>query len=227
MDATLLQKLLENPSWGWIGWLSLAAIVISVALGLITKALIQVVKNIKAIKSEVISRPDYKKQIKCENNINQIIRTMKHDLRADAVVLMQYHNGVHSIANNSLLRISATHESINANTKSYLPVIDGWMASFLGDFNNELFEGRYIEVKDVNSYEFSASERGFESWLKQAGIRSLYLYPLGDAYGHTFGIGLIIHAAHTVSHSNDMLQWAKGRFIAVGALLAGSGQVDE
>lgn len=219
-EMAIIQTILNDESVGWIGWTTLLAVAITVALGLITKALLQVVKNVKSIRAET-ANPDYKKQIKSESNINELLRTIKHDMHADAVLVLQYHNGVHSIANNSLLRISATHESITQMSPSYLATIDGWMANFLGSWNGLIFEGRYIMVENFHEQEFSQDLRGLQQWLEKIHCKSIYLFPIQDAYGATFGIGVVLHTNKQVGHSSEFLSWAKGRFHAIGALLAG------
>ncbi|WP_319557914.1 hypothetical protein [Thiomicrorhabdus sp.] len=219
-EQDLIKTLLQDESYGWIGWTTLVAVVVTVALGFITKALLQVVKNVKSIRAEA-TKPDYKKQIKCESNINELLRTIKHDMHADAVMILQYHNGVHSIANNSLLRISATHESITQMSPSYLGVVDGWMANFFGNWNNMIFDGRYIAIENFNNEEFDQDLRGLQQWLAKIHCKSIYLFPVQDAYGATFGIGVLCHTTKAVEHSAEFLSLAKGRFHAIGALLAG------
>lgn len=219
-ETAMLQALLNHDSVGWIGWTVVISVVVTVALGFITKGLFQVIKNVKSIRAEVV-KTDYKKQIKCESNINELLRTIKHEMHADAVMVLQYHNGVHSIANNSLLRISATHESITQMSPSYLGVIDSWMANFMGSWNKLIFDGRYIAIEDFSKEELDQDLLGLQQWLAKIHCKSIYLFPVQDAYGATFGIGVICHTSKPVVHSSEFLSWAKGRFNAIGALLAG------
>ena len=224
-EQDIIKTLLQDESFGWIGWLSIVSVVITVALGFVTKAMLQIFKNLKALRAEAAT-PDYKKQVKCEGNISEIIRTIKNDMHADAVLILQYHNGVYSIANNSLLRLSATHESIQQTSRSYMGIIDGWMANFLGSWNEDIFEGRYVAVEDFETYKndidnSGQSLRGIIQWLENIHCQSIYLFPVQDAYGMTFGIGVVCHTSKQISHEAETLDWAKGRFHAIGALLAG------
>lgn len=222
MEFQLIDKVLNDPAVGWIGWSLIIMVLIVIALAVITKWALMLVENLKKLKVAANKKPDYKKQIKCESNINQILRTIKHDLHADSVIIMQYHNGVHSIADNSLLRISATHESTTQNSVSHLRDMDGWMASFLGEINESIFEGRYITLESTDELNEDVTARGFKQYLDKVRCKSLYLFPLQDPYGLTFGVGMVCytHKPHLI-HS-DFLKWASGRFHAIGALLAGS-----
>lgn len=222
MEAGLIVEILNNPDYGWLGWASVLVVMLSFVVGFVSKQLITIAKNIaelhKQFKKPAVT--DYKKQVKCEANISGILRTIKRDLHADTVMIWQYHNGVHSIANNSLLRVSATHESINQNGVSYLGLIDGWMANFLGDWNNELFDGRYIECARVPELH-NPSLRGLVQYLERSGVKSIYLFPLADVYGAVFGVGVVCYSGKEHVIDSAFLKWAGARFTAIGAMLAG------
>jgi hypothetical protein len=224
MELQLINTLLTDPVYGWVGWVMILTIVITVAIAVITKWALAVVENVKQIKDKLGKKTDYKKQVKTEGDIDQLLRTIKHDLHADSVLILQYHNGVHSIADNSLLRISATHESQLQHIPSYMRDMDSLMASFLGEINQSIFEGRYLDIHDVNEMDDDATARGFTKYLKSIGTKSVYFFPVQDPYGKTFGIGMILYTSKQHVISNDFLKWASGRFHAIGALLAGSVQ---
>jgi hypothetical protein len=223
MELALITTVLTDPVYGWVGWVMILTIVIVVAIGIISKWALTAVENVKAIREKMSKKTDYRKQIKTEADINQILRTIKHDLHADSVVIMQYHNGVHSLADNSLLRISATHESVVANVSSHLKDMDGLMASFLGEINNSIFEGRYVDVRNLAELDDDVTARGFRQYLDSIRAKSVYLFPLADAYGKTFGIGVVMYVTKEHDISPEFMKWASGRFHAIGALLAGTG----
>ena len=221
MELQLINTLLTDPVYGWVGWIMLLTVVITVAIAITTKWTLAVVENVKQIKDKLGKKTDYKKQVKTEGDIEQLLRTIKHDLHADNVLILQYHNGVHSIADNSLLRLSATHESQSTYAPSYMRDMDSLMASFVGEVNQAIFEGRYVEVHNINEMSDDATARGFTKYLKSINAKSVYFFPVQDPYGLTFGIGMILYTSKHHAIDNDFLKWATGRFHAIGALLAG------
>lgn len=226
MEAQLLTTLLLDETMGWVGWLMLISVVVAFGVGMLTKYLVSIAKNVKALKKE-LSAPDYKKQIKAENNINNVLRTIKHDLVADRVFVLQYHNGVYSIANNSLLKLSMTHESISPGTRSSINTFQNIPSSYFGSWNSDIFDGRYITIPSVEDEKSSSEHRAMVQMLQGGDVKSLYLFPIEDSIGKTFGIGAVEYTRKETELSSEWVHWAKRRFSGIGALLAGPGDKDE
>lgn len=223
MEMALLTTILENESVSWIGWLLIVTVVLGFGIGMLTKSISTIVKNVKALKKE-LEKPDYKKQIKCENNITEVLRTVRHTMFADRVLVMQYHNGVYSIANNSLLKLSITHESLDRYTKSTLQSLQGIPSNYLGNWNKEIFESRYVTVPSIKDGNIIPEQRGIIQFLESTGVKSMYLFPIEDSLGHAFGIGLVQYMRTEHELTNEELSWARHRFSGIGALLAGPGK---
>jgi len=228
MDATILATLLRDEHVGWVGWLVIITVVVGFGIGMLTKSIATIIKNVKALKKE-LDKPDYKKHIKCENNISQVMRVIRHDLLADRVLVIQYHNGVCSIARNSLLKMSVTHESLNRGIKSGMQTFQNIPSNYFGNWNKEIFDSRYVEIPNINAEEadIEPEQRGAVQFLNEVGVKSMYLFPLEDSMGVTFGMGVVqyMHKNHELSTSD--LQWVRNRFHGIGSLLAGPGNKKE
>lgn len=223
METVIIQELLGNDSYGWIVWLGLLLVAGAVGLSLISKNLITIVKNVKELQGNLKAPvTDYKKQVKLETDITNILRTIRHDLRAERVLVLQYHNGVHSIANNHLLKVSATHEAVGKNTKTMVNAIQAWPSNYLGEWNTILFDNTFIEIADKVSISEYPGLRGVCEFLNAYEVDKMILYPITDSYGDVFGVGMVHLSANDPYPSKDLIKWASQRFYAVGALLAGT-----
>ena len=217
-----LKMILDNPDTAWIGYAALVLVLISIALTLISGFLVKIVTNFREVAKQLRpKKPDYKKQIKMEADVSAILRNIRHDLHADRVCILQYHNGVHSIADNSLLKLSMSHESLSLNVRSVMQEVQNWFANSLGSINSEIFDGRYIKHVKVHEMDDEPELRSVSQYLKQNGVKSIYCFPVTDVYGKTFGIGIVQYTRKEYDLDGEWIRWARDRFIAVGTLLAG------
>lgn len=218
-----INLILSNPETAWLGYAMIILVLVSLALTLVSGFMVKVVANIKQIAESIKKHPrDYKKQIKTEADVSAVLRTIRHDLHADRVCILQYHNGVNSIADNSLLKISMSHESLSVNVNSIANDMQNWFANSLGSINNDIFDGRYVEHTNIENMADDPELRQVHQYMKQNHVKSVYCFPVVDVYGKTFGIGVVqyIRRAHTLD--SEWTRWARDRFVAVGALLAGT-----
>lgn len=195
------------------------SVVMMLISGFTVKAIANVKKIIATIKPE--KQTDYTKQIKREGNIAPLLADIRHNTYADRVCVVQYHNGVHSIANNSLLKVSMTHERVGLNVPSIMNNVQSWPANYLGNINEQIFDFRYIAHPTLKSMAECPDMRGLYDQLKTHGVKSVYCFPIQDAYGKVFGIGVIqyVHKEHDLD--STWLKWTQARFTSIGALLAG------
>lgn len=217
-----LKMVVDNPETAWIGYSALVLVVISVALTLVSGFLVKIVTNFKELVKQIKPKKhDYKKQIKMEADVSAILRNIRHDLHADRVCILQYHNGVSSIADNSLLKVSMSHESLSLNIKAVMQEVQGWFANSLGSINSEIFDGRYVKHVKLDEMENDPELRSVNQYLKQNKVQSIYCFPVTDVYGKTFGIGSVQYIRKEHDLDPEWTRWARDRFIAVGTLLAG------
>lgn len=205
----------------WIGWLIMVTIAVGFGIGMLTKSITTIVTNVKALKKE-LKKPDYKKQIKCENSVSRVMRNIKDELFADRVLVIQYHNGVYSIANNSLLKLSITHEALERGVKSSMQNFQNTPSNYLGNWNKIIFDSRYIAIPSLRSINDSSDERGVIEYLTDNGVQSMYMFPVEDSMGETFGIGVVEYVKKEHYLDSNKLHWTRSRFQGIGALLAGS-----
>ena len=221
MEIALLTSLLGSGEYGWLGWLSLLLLAASIMLGVLSKTVLTVIESAKQIKKLTATQPvNYHSQIKSDAGIANILRIIRRDLNADRVLVLQYHNGVRSIANNHLLKVSATHEAIAQNMPAVINDMQSWPSNYLGDWNNEIFDNRYLSVSQNVDFDKSSSLRGICEFLKAQGVRRMYIFPITNAYGAVFGVGLVQQISRDVQLSDDMIKWASQRFHGIGALLS-------
>jgi hypothetical protein len=164
---------------------------------------------------------DYKPQVYQEVDISNLLRDISHELSADRVLILQYHNGEKSIANNPFLKFSCTNELLNTMTSSVLRKLSAIPANMLGEWNVRLFDGECIHIPHLDSLNDLAELRGFYQITKAQSVDSLYMFPLQTPHGKTYGIG-ILHYNNGERFLNDQeLNTANKRFASIGSLLAG------
>lgn len=220
--------IMENPQTAWIGYLTLIAVALAAGMFVVSGLLVRVISNFKQISASLKNqKKDYTKQIKNEANITPLLSDIRHNTYADRVCIVQYHNGVHSIANNSLLKASMTHERLGLNTNSIMNQVQNWPANYLGKINDEIFNHRYVAHPDINGLLHCPDLRGLYEQIKGANVKSLYCFPLHDAFGQVFGIGVIQYTQKQHDLNSEWLKWTQARFSSIGTLLAGIEGGDE
>lgn len=223
MEQVILTELLSSSDYGWLGWLSLLLVAITITLSLISKNVATIISNLKIIQIELGSPvKDYQKQMKNEADVTEILRTIRHDMYADRVLVMQYHNGMHSIVGNHFWKVSATHEALGKGVTSMLNSVQSWPSNYLGEWNAQIFENNYIVVNDKVDLADNPGLRGVCEFLNMYGVDKLLAFPIADSYGKVFGVGMVHITDKSRTPDADMIKWASQRFYAVGALLAGT-----
>lgn len=220
--AHSLELVLKNQETAWIGYLTIIAVVLAGGLFAVSGLLVKAIHNFKQISASLKNqKKDYTKQIKNESNITPLLSDIRHNTYADRICILQYHNGVHSIANNSLLKVSMTHERLGLNASSIINQVQNWPANYLGKINNEAFNHRYVSHQDIETLLTCPDLRGLYEQVKGSGVKSIYCFPLHDAFGQVFGIGVIQYTRKKHALSSEWLKWAQARFSSIGTLLAG------
>lgn len=220
--AQSLELVLKNPETSWIGYLTIIAVVLVGGLFVVSGLLVKAIDNFKQISASLkTQKKDYTRQIKNEANITPLLSDIRHNTHADRVCIVQYHNGVHSIANNSLLKASMTHERLGLNVTSVMNSVQNWPANYLGKINDEIFNHRYVAHHDAKALLDCPDLRGLYEQIKSRGVQSIYCFPLHDAFGQVFGIGVVQYTQKKHELNSEWLKWTQARFSSIGTLLAG------
>lgn len=223
MEQVILVELLKDAEYGWIVWFSLTFVAVTIVLSLLSKHTASIIGNLKVIQSALGSPvKDYQKQMKKESDVTEILRTIRRDLYADRVLVLQYHNGVHSIVGNHFWKVSATHEVLNKDATSMLNAIQSWPSNYLGEWNADIFNNTYIVVDSKVDLRNKPGLRGVCEFLNLYGVDRMMAFPITDSYGKVFGVGMVHISDKTKYPEKDLIIWASQRFYAVGALLAGT-----
>lgn len=219
METIILTEFLSNSQYGWLLVL-IAAGVISTRV--ILSGLESIVVSLAKLKIAVgINSQDYKKQLKNESDVTAVLKAVREEFAADRVVLMQYHNGVKSVANNHLLKVSASHEVMSSTARSMLTNIQQWPSNFIDSWNPAVFDNDYITVGDNYFIKDNSEAKGVYEFLYRYGVKRLVVFPVSDPYGAVFGLAMVHLSGDHVIPSPQRLKWAYARFQAIGALLSG------
>lgn len=226
MDKILLEYLMEKGMSASIGVVvALAGIAGLVAY--ITKqvrssisSLAEVRKILKSMNGEGY---DYKPIVFHEIDVTEVLTNIRSTIAADRVLVLQYHNGEKSIASNPFLKLTCTHEILGPSSDSVQRSISAVPMSMFGEWNRIMFKGGTVRLNDFTSLKEEATLRSLYHFLGQHNATSMYVFPVQDAAGRTFGMGLVEHTSRPVDLTEEDLLWAAQRFQQVGALLVHGG----
>jgi hypothetical protein len=181
-------------------------------------------KTINSMLSDLKNTPpkDYGPQVFGEANIMKLMKDIRCKVKSDRVLIIQYHNGEKSIANNPFLKLTCTHEIMGDMAVSVQRKITSILANACSSWNIKLFAGSDVLVPDINEMKRTPELRGMMEFTKAQGVDSLYAFPLRTALGKTYGMG-VLHYTHGLHDlDEDSINWCHDRFSAVGTLLAGA-----
>lgn len=214
----------DIPAWEF--WL-LAALFVAVVVFGISYFSVKIIKNIRSMKEVVnslINKPphDYKPQVYKEVDISKLLRMIKQQTKSDRALIIQYHNGEKSIANNPFLKFTCTHESLSETAPSVQRHIMGVPINLCGNWNTQLFNGENVCYPDIEDMNKEPEQRGLYQFITSLGTRSIYAFPLTDATGRTYGVGIVEYMRQPHNLEKKCIRWAHNRFHAIGVLLAGT-----
>jgi hypothetical protein len=101
-------------------------------------------------------------------------------------------------------------------------------ANLYGMWNVKMFEGVnvcYPKVCNISAGDPSLS--GAEQFIRAHSVQSIYIFPLQDAYGKTYGAGVVEFCREERDLETDWLKWTHQRFLAIGAILAGFAEPEQ
>lgn len=199
---------------------SVLSIIASTAVVWIFKAFKEVRDNLRDLKNQ--PPKDYKPQVFRDMDISMLLRDIKHNLMADRVCVYQYHNGERSIANNPFLKFSCTHENLRQTAESVQQHMLEMPSSIFNSWNTQIFDGHIVQCPLISDMKEVSDMRTAYKILSNNGVTSIYLFPLVDPIGHTFGFGTVEYCCEKVEMQGNWLEWTRDQYRSVGALLASS-----
>lgn len=213
---------LQDPKISWLGYAEIALVIIVVGFSVASSFMVKLILNIKELTKHLSDgdSTDYERHVKNELNISPILSEIRHNTHADRVGILQYHNGIHSIANNGLLKVSMTHERLGLNVSSLMNLMQGWPANYFGLINDQIFDRQYVAYPDLATLGALPELRGLYEQFKDT-TRSFYFFPVTDLRGKVFGIGLVQYERHDHDMDEEWLRWCNDMFSNIGTLLAG------
>jgi len=225
-------KLIEMVS-DWLSgdevWqiVSVAVILVSVLSIVVSAAITRLfgaISEVRANLAEMRNAPpkDYKPQVFRDVDISILLKDIKHNLQADRTAVYQYHNGERSIANNPFLKVSCTHENLRQTAASVQQRMLELPSSIFNEWNQKIFNGEIVQCPVISDLQKQSDMRTAYKILHSNGVTGIYLFPLTDALGRTFGFGAVEYCCDKVEIDARWRGWAHDQFRAVGALLSKS-----
>ena len=239
IQTEILDLLLHDDIFGITAILFGILSVIAAALAFITSQVFRMLKSVVESKAlvqearEMLSPKDkdYTPQIMLESIIGERLQTIKHEVFADRVMILQYHNGEKSVANVPFLKLTCTHETISALATSIQLDIAALTANLFGHWNKLLFSNKPIFIPDFTAgalnFEGEGSlngdVRGLYQFLTARGTQSIYLFPLLDTHGRTFAVGVVDYTHRKHELNEEWQDWLSSQFSNVGSVVASLG----
>jgi hypothetical protein len=73
----------------------------------------------------------------------------------------------------------------------------------------------------------SFNDGRFRNIKSGSDVSSIYIFPLQDAYGKTYGSGVVKFCHEKKDLEVDWIKWTHNRFLAIGAILAGFAEPED
>lgn len=222
MELTLFNQLLSDPVYGWVGWVLLLTIALTVALGIITKWLIVLVNNVRELRKPKPTK-DVKRYFELRGQIRQACRDIKHNLRADRVSIYELQNGEASLGNVPFMKLVITEESCSTFAESVLVHTDKIQSAIFGELNDEMVIGKMHITWNLSDTEELVNKDHNLSVLRQFlqahGTKSFFMFPMLKPDGVPLGFGLVEFTQHVATCEDDLISQARTKFGAIGGIL--------
>lgn len=218
----MITELSSIEGWQWIAGASVAG---TTVVAVIVAKLGDIMRGINTFRDEwtKFHKPkqhDYKPQLKMDADITGHLRTIKHDLLADRVLILQLHNGDFSIARVPFLKYSCSHEQVSKNVDSVMGHLASVQASMFSSLNVRLLDGNNVCFPDIeDAVREDPTLTTLYQFLGVHGTKSIYFFPLMDSKGLVYGVGVVDYINHH-DLTVEWIKWAHDRFIQIGALLS-------
>lgn len=226
MEKILLEYFLENGMSAVVG----AAVGVGALAGVVGYITTQVRDSIRALadvkktlKKMSNSEYDYSPIVFCDVDITEFVTKIRSTLAADRVLVLQYHNGEKSIADNPFLKLTCTHEVLARGCSSVQRAFSAVPMSMFGTWNSSMFEGQPVVLPHFSDLDEDPALRPLYQFLQPHHPQSMYVFPIQDVSGKTFGMGVVEYVDNAAVIDDADKGWAASRFQQVGALLTSRG----
>lgn len=210
-----------SGSWHWVAGASVAG---TTVVAIIIAKLGDIMRGLNTFKDEwakfhTPKKHDYRPQLKMDVDIANHLRTIKHDLKASRVLIIQLHNGEYSIVNIPFMKYSCSHEQLASGVSSVMLHMSHVQASMFSSLNLRLMNGDNVcfpDLKEAVKHDPTLNTLG--EFLSAHGTESIYFFPLTKADGTVYGMGVVEYVAK-LDLEVKLIKWAHARFLQIGALL--------
>lgn len=220
--SAITSWLKEDGFWQSLTMVAIVTTVIVTAVSIMVSKVVSMFKVLLTALEKINNQPpkDYKSQVYRDVDISLMLKTIKHDTNADRVAIYQYHNGDKSIANNPFLKFSCTHENLQKTIASVQTYMTEVPISVFGHWNKDIFDGNVVKMPAIEVMKEDSDMCTAWQILRTNHVSSIYLFPLKDPIGKTFGFGTIEYCSAMKTLDDKWVTWAEGQYRAVGALLS-------
>lgn len=170
---------------------------IGVFLGALAAGLL--ITLFKAIKEKFLQRKKknlslIKNNYKNYEKIHDKLIELRQSINADRITVYQFHNGEYYSTNNSILKVSVTHENCSESVKSYLNEMQNIQPSLFIEFFKEIFDQKK-NIAIINSN--SLADSSLKNLMLFRAVNTEIFCPLYNDNGDMIGfIGAVYINEH-------------------------------
>lgn len=228
-DLLTISEFGITGSWHWVAGASVAG---TTVVAIIIAKLGDIMRGLNTFKDEwakfhTPKKHDYRPQLRMDVDITNHLRTIKHDLKASRVLIVQLHNGEYSIARVPFMKYSCSHEQLATGVSSMMLQMEKVHASIFASLNMQIMNGDNVCLPDLASaVAKDPTMNTLGQFLQVHGTKSIYFFPLMKTDGEVYGMGVV---EYIDLHDLDVkwVKWAHNRFVQIGALLNNVAYTDD
>ena len=219
MEAILAAT--DASNWHWVAGVSVAG---TTVVAIIIAKLGDIMRGLNTFKEEweKFHKPkkhDYRPQLKMDVDITNHLRTIRRDLKASRVLIIQLHNGEYSIARVPFMKYSCSHEQLANGVSSVMLQMERVHASIFASLNVKIINGENVCLPDLEeAVTKDPTMNTLGQFLQAHGTTSVYFFPLMQTDGEVYGMGVVEYVEFCDLDLKN-IKWAHNRFVQIGALL--------
>lgn len=140
---------------------------------------------VSGVTTHVPSAEENKKLTEINKNIDDTLKEMLLQTKADRVSLVQYHNGGKGVNKQAFLKMSMTNEQIQLDVRPFMSEFKDQFRSVLGYFTHEINEKGFCYIENPN--DIIKDDIGMYEFMKNRGLQAKYGWAIHGKDGYALG----------------------------------------